>query len=792
MKIEISQRTIEQLEFDKIFTLVGQYCKGVAGEELLREDLFESDFDRLKGKLDISSDVMNMIQEGQSLSLAEYQDISEDLYLLNKKGYVLAADSVMRIAHTLRNYDSFVRHFDAKKNKTYQHLYALGSLAVYSPLPLVEIDKVFDAKGDIRPDASPELSRISRRILGIAKRMDNEFDLMLKKYREAHQLTQTGESIRGGRRVLVLPVENKRKISGVIHDYSASGKTVYIEPQEVLTLNNDLYELENDKRTEVYRILTTLSEYLRGHHGMIQMVFDRLKHIDVALAKGTFSHRIQGVVPDLVNHPVLEMKAVRHPLLVWQGLESGQQTIPFDLHLKNDNKILLISGPNAGGKSVTLKAIGLIHLMVYNGLLVPLHPESKIGMLRTIYTDIGDHQSIDEGLSTYSSHLTNLKDIVESCDQNSLVLLDEIGSGTDPKLGGAIAEGILNSLIYKKTYGVVTTHYSQLKIYAFHARGIVNGAMLFDKELLTPTYRLKVGKPGSSYAFEVAKKVGLSHHVLRYAQKKVGKKQHLVEQLLIDLQEGKAILDDQLTHVRDERQKLDRLIKNYQDMAKQYDLKRKKLKIKAKEIELSRANHDHHEVQQLINKLEKEKNIEKARELKVSLLDKRKTESSEIDILRKEIFQDKSPDQNIYVGDTVKMLDGDIRGEVLSIQGDKAVVLFGLMQMQVAIADIALAPDQLSINRLRSIDLRGVDFQHDFSPKLDIRGYTLTDAALTLDEFFDKAILNNVKTLEIIHGKGSGKLRNLVLRKMKDYKDFRSYYHPDPERGGDGVTCITM
>lgn len=792
MSLHISSKAIEQLEFDKIQNLVGAYCKGDIGRRQLEAMSFMQEVDTLEQRLSVTCDISTMIEQGEVYRLSQYEDIEEDLFLLSKKGYVLDAESVLRIAAILRNYDSFVEHFDTRMQGLYPHLYSLGYLDSYTRIPLLLIDKVFDPNGDLRPDASTELTRIYRRIASTSRELDQVFLRILNKHKEANKLTDVGESVRSGRRVLVLPIENKRKVQGVIHDHSATGKTVYIEPQEVMALNNELYELESDKRMEIYKILKSLSDDLRTHKPLFELAFERIWTLDIALAKGAFSHRIGGSKPTLVDHPVWELQDVRHPLLMWQSIHQGGAAIPFDLHLHGSNKLLLISGPNAGGKSVTLKAIGLIHLMVYSGLMVPVHKESKIGMFSAIYTDIGDQQSIDEGLSTYSSHLTNLRDIVDQVDRRSLVLLDEIGSGTDPKLGGAIAEGILKSLIYKGAYGVVTTHYSQLKIFAFHNKGILNGAMLFDKELLTPTYRLKVGKPGSSYAFEVAKKVGLSHHVLNYARKKVGEKDNLVEDLLVDLQEGKAILDEQLAYIADEKLKLDRLIKNYDEMSKQYEVKRKKLKIKNKEIELKKANDEQHELQKLISKLEKEKNIEKARQLKDDAHAKRIAEFSSLEHLKKDVFHERNPDEEIFVGDAIKMIDSDMVGEVLRINGDRITALFGLMQMDIAMADVTLAKDQLNVNKIKHINVKGVAFENNFSPKLDIRGYKKQDAEATLQEFFDKALLNNVRTLEIVHGKGSGALRRLVLSKMKEYKDFQSHYHPDPERGGDGVTFIVV
>ena len=394
-------------------------------------------------------------------------------------------------------------------------------------------------------------------------------------------------------------------------------------------------------------------------------------------------------------------------------------------------------------------------------------------------------------MSTYSSHLTNLKSIVAKTDDKSLILLDEIGSGTDPKLGGAIAEGILKSIIYKKTHGIVTTHYSSLKVFAYRNQGIVNGAMLFDKDNLKPTYKLKVGKPGSSYAFEVAKKIGLDERIIRYARKKVGKKENQIEDLLIDLQEGKSILDEQLDYVANEKEQLEKLIKTYKDLNEDFQVKRKKLQIKAKEITYQQQNNENEELQKLINHLQKEKDLEKAQQLKNKAAEKRKNKSQEIVQLREEVREERIVDQEVRVGDYARMLDSDLSGEVLSLNGDKAEVLFGMMKMVVNVKDLAVTKNQLQFNH-HKINTKGVAFDNNFSPKLDIRGYKMLDAEDTLQEFFDQALLSNAHTLEVVHGKGSGALRSLVIRKMKEYSDLKSYWHPADEQGGDGVTYIKM
>ncbi len=790
--MNISQQTIDQLELTKILDHVSRYAMGQSARTLINQMGDLTHLDVLRSELLRVKDVTLMIEESELFELAHYEDVTQDLFLLSKNGYVLEIESIHRILTVLNNYNGYTKYFTKGRKNKYRNVYNIGEIEEYSDQPIKKILKVFDEEGNVRPNASPELVKIHKKIEGTKRESDRKFNELLLKYKKANLLTDTEETLRNGRKVLILPVENKRKIPGVIHDQSATGKTVYMEPQDLMTLNNELYSLQNDLRAEIYRVLKSLSDDLREDREMISLCHEKVVVLDSIRAKGIFSTKIEGSMPELIDRPVLSLKDVRHPLLLLHEQEGGHKTIAFDVDLRGSNRMLLISGPNAGGKSVTLKAVGLVHLMLYHGLLVPIHEESKMGIFEKIFTDIGDQQSIDEGLSTYSSHLYNLKKVLDQADDKTLVLLDEIGSGTDPKLGGAIAEGILKGLIVKKCTGIVTTHYSELKIFAFQQKGIVNGAMLFDKEHLRPTYKLKVGKPGSSYAFEVAKKVKLDERAIRYARKKVGKKENQVEDLLVDLQEGKAILDEQLQWIDKERAQLDKLIKNYETLSKEFQVKRKKLQIRAKEIELKNVNDESVALQQVISKLEKEKNLDKARKRKEQVLAKRSSESSDIVELKKEILSEKRKDEKIYAGDYVKMIDGDMSGEVIEVKGSKIKVLFGLMQMEVDASDVTLANVQLDFNKSKYINVKGVAFESNFSPKLDIRGYKHTDAAATLEVFFDKALLNNVRTLEIVHGKGRGTLRNLVISKMKEYKDFKSYHHPADEQGGDGVTFIRM
>ncbi|MEL6124631.1 MAG: hypothetical protein AAFR14_13030, partial [Bacteroidota bacterium] len=382
MSLSISARSVEQLEFGQILNLVQSYCKGTAAKNMALELPFQTNLEILTQELRQVLDVKMMIKQRESLTYFEYEDVGDALYMLSKSGYVLEVEDVLRILHVLQNYQTFIDHFKGERKARYAHYFALGEIAGYSAKPISIISRVFDEKGNVRSNASPELAKIFKKIESISRTIDRTFDDILKRYKNSNFLSDSVESVRNGRRVLILPAENKRRIEGVIQDQSSTGKTVYLEPQETLTLNNELNSLESEKRAEVYRILRALSAELAEHRELIIEIQHRLVQLDIIRAKGVLSHRIDGALPKLSDEVKLHLIDARHPILVLQEESSQIKTVSFDLKLKGDNRLLLISGPNAGGKSVTLKACGLIHLMLYYGLLVPVHEDSEIGMFR--------------------------------------------------------------------------------------------------------------------------------------------------------------------------------------------------------------------------------------------------------------------------------------------------------------------------------------------------------------------------------------------------------------------------
>ncbi len=791
-QLKLSAKTFEKLEFNKVIDRVLAYCEGIPAQEYLLNEPWLLDKSSIVDALTRLSEYKKASENQIHWDIIPYEPIGEALSLLRKEGYVLDIVEVLNIRKVLINYRYFYNTFNKGRKKEYPFLYEYLQVEQYTDKPLISIERVFDETGAVKINASPQLLRLFKKEEALIRQQEKLFGEVLKRFKNANLVSESGESIRNGRRVLVIPTEKKRQVEGVIHDESASGKLLYIEPSELMILNNELFSIEHEKRAEIRRILSGLCDELREYSDTLSLLYSSVIRMDVLVAKSRFSMSIDGVFPSISQEPILKLREVRHPLLYIQNIESGKSTVPFDLELHGANRMVLISGPNAGGKSVTLKATGLVHLMLYRGLLVPVRSDSEMGIFDSIFADIGDHQSIDEGLSTFSSHLTNLKEVVANVGSRSLVLLDEIGSGTDPNAGNAIAEGVILKLLKEKAFGILTTHFSSLKLFVFKQKGIVNGAMLFDKENLAPMYKLRVGKPGSSYAFEVAGQVGLDKEIINHARAKIGKKENQVEDLLIDLQEDRAILDEQLNYIREEKIRLDKLIRSYEELNKDFQVKRKKLLMQTKELEYQKVNQKTEELKKLLKQLEKEKDIVKVKELYKQTEKQRHDRTDQIIMLREEIVNKQDDKVEVKVGDYVKMYEGDMNGEVLSISGKNLEVLFGLIRMTIKRKEVYRIDKPLEVFQSRRINLKGVAYESNFSPKLDIRGYTAQQAEETLQDFFDKALLNNARLLEVVHGKGSGILRKVLLRKMKEYKDINSYWHPDEHQGGDTVTVIKI
>lgn len=785
----------EKLEFDKILALLEKECAGELGKAAVAEIGPITDIQVLERLLNEAKEAKIIVERRDPFPLGAYADVAEDLRMLEIDGYVLAEEGLRRLNILLLFTRDIFKFFNPGRQLNYPYLYAIIRQVVFNEELIREIERVIDEEGNIKPDASPELARIRRHIQNKQRDLDRQFRLLIDEYRRKGWLTDNVESFRNGRRVLSVPAEHKRKIRGIIHDESATGRTAFIEPEPVIDINNDIFDLEQEERREIYRILRTLSAVLRPYVPLMQTYREVIIRYDVIQAKGRLASKMKADIPRLTDKPFFGIVQGRHPLLFLKNKYIGKKTIPFDLRLLGANRILVLSGPNAGGKSITMKSVGLLQLMLQSGLLVSVDPMSEMGIFHRLFADIGDQQSLEDDLSTYSSRLSNARLFIEQADARSLVLIDEFGSGTDPLIGGAIAEAVLDELNEKEIFGVITTHYSNLKVYAFKTKGLVNGSMHFDKDKLSPTYELKIGRPGSSYAFEIAVKSGLPETVLKYARKRVGKNEKAVDELLVDLQREKKEVEDHLISLKKREQEIDKLIKSYDQAFKELEYRRKKMKLDAKELALQQSAQSSREMERVIREIKEQQNIERAREMAIKAKEERQQLSQEVTTLRESIYstaeEGVQKDAPIAVGDFVRMRTGGATGKVEAVDKKNAVVMMGDLRMTIKLRDLQHANIPLQVQNTQSIQ-SDIDRSVNLPLKLDIRGMRYEEALKVVEEYVDQAILASANSLRIVHGKGNGSLRKAVRSKLREYNVGMKLSHPAPEQGGDGVTVVEL
>lgn len=786
----------QKLEFDKVVELLVKEAFTPMAAELLSQLRPCADFKVIDHQLKEVRDLKLALEKNDRFPLEVFADIRQELKMLEIDGYTLQSESFQAILRILLLMRDLFRYFSGPKKEIYPKLYDTLRPLTFDEGLIRAITAVFDEKGEIRPDASPELMRIRRDIQQKMRELDSRFRQIVQEYRSKGWLADTPESVRNGRRVVAVSSEHKRKIRGIIHDESDTGRTVFIEPDAVLEINNDLFDLENEERREIFKILKELSTTIRPYGPLIGQYMSALVHYDVIYAKAKVALAMRAGMPVLKEKPILSIKKGYHPLLFLKNKALGRKTIPFELRLNNEHHILILSGPNAGGKSVAMKSVGLHALMVQSGLLVPVHELSEFGVFQQFFADIGDQQSLDDDLSTYSSRLQNAKVFLKNANPDTLVIIDEMGSGTDPKPGGAIAEGILKGLHRKGVFAVITTHYSNLKVFAFRNPGLLNANMHFDKDTLSPTYELKVGRPGSSYAFEIATKSGLPKDLIDYARKRTGS-ETAVDDILIELQREKQELEERLASVQKKEQDLERLIKSYDSMHQDMELKRRRLKIDQKEFEMRQNANVSREMDKLLRELKEEKNVERIQEVRAQFKQQNAENAKNVDAIHEEVvkIQEKMPSGTLLrplaVGDFARLRAGGASGTIEEIKGTKAIVALGGLKVTVAVRDLLPAAEPLrQVSTAGSTDLQRIA---GFESKVDLRGMSKDEAMRVLEKFVDNALLSDASNLRILHGKGDGILRKVVRQKLREYGGTVSkIWHPEQNDGGDGVTLVEL
>lgn len=781
----------KKVEFDRVIEAIMSECLSDMGKEYFENIEITNNYAKIQRLLNEVDEYKKAIERAEIYPLHSFESISEDVKYLRKEGYVLDIESIRNIYVIISIALDLLDYFSIPERVKMSPL--IGEIVtgmVIDRKVVDEIDRVLDDEGEVRPDASPQLLKLSKDIRNKERELEKIFNQELEEYKTKGFLADTLESLRHGRRVLTVASEHKRKIQGIVHDESGTGKTFYIEPERVIPINNLVQNLYAERRHEIYKILRDLCSFIRPYSDTLLDLQSTLINLDTIRAKARFANRIDAGKPTIHNRPTLGYKSASNPVLLLRKEETGKEVIPFDLRLFGNNRILILSGPNAGGKSVALKSVGLLQLMLQAGIPIPADENSEMGIFSKIFVDIGDQQSLEDDLSTYSSHLKNMKKTTENADKNSLILIDEFGSGTDPKIGGAIAEAILKNINHKKSFGLITTHYSNLKYFAYKTQGLVNGYMEFDKMYLKPTFKMHIGRPGSSFAYEIAEKTGLDPEIIKYAQHKTGKNEKAIDGMLISLMSEKKEIEEKMATIIEKQDRLDKLIQSYEQMSTDLDIKKRQLKLKSKQEAALTALEQNREAKKFLKELRKIKDQEKVAQKADELKEKQEKAFKELELAKKQVFEDerKVTSRRIIEGTFVRMRNGTASGEVVRINRGMAEIQMGFIKVNASIEDL-IAIDEPIKTKKKSI-ITNISTQDKIDNQIDIREYTKHDALEMLQEFLDKALLHNAYEIKIIHGIGTGVMKNEVRKMLREYKDVSKVWHPAPEEGGEGVTLV--
>lgn len=786
----------QKLEFDQVKILLHKKCISEMGQQYIEKIRFVNRFDVLEKLLIQVKEFKTILIEDTPFPSEHYYNIEAYLNKAAVEGTFLTEEEFHQLRLLLQTFGNICKYFE-QRNDRYTQLASLFGGIQFNLSLSKQIEKILDDKGAMRPNASPELAKISGAITDKEKDVRRRLNSIFEKANKEGWLADSGITVRDGRLVLPVLAEHKRKIPGLVHDESSTGQTVYIEPTEVFETNNIIREYQIAYKREREKILVELTNKTRPDLPMLAMYLQRMGLIDFIRAKALLAIDLEADMPILNKHAQANWVDAYHPLLKLNHQKAGLPIVPLSAQLTKEKRILVISGPNAGGKSVCLKTIGLLQYMLQCGFLVPCKSHSEIGLFSDMLVDIGDEQSIENDLSTYSSHLLHMKYFTEFADAKTLFLIDEFGTGTDPQFGGPLAESILNRLNQKNAFGVVTTHYSNLKNFAANANGLQNACMLFDNSKMQPLYVLEIGKPGSSYAFEIAQKTGLHPNIIEYAKLKVGDKQKRVDDLLIDLEKEKAHVHELKKRFTEKDEKSKQLIEDYTKLKTELDTNRKKLLTEARQEALSIITEANSRIENTIREIREKKadteTIRKVRsEIKVEvdeLKHKNKTEAPK----PQPIAISAANTGPVEVGAHVQILGQTNIAEIVELNKNKALVAFGDLRSWIDIKKLQVVGAPKKEERRKII--QGVDLnsklQH-FQTELNIIGTRGEDAIRQVQEFIDDAYLLGFKEVRIVHGQGYGILRKLVKEFLQKSPFVESMKHEHIEMGGDGVSLVTL
>lgn len=812
--------------FDSVRNLISRHCLSRMGRDQVAAMSFSSNIDDIRRLLAAVAEMKAVLAAESDVPLGSLHDVAPWLAEIRARDSYMTADRLYKLYAVLESMVE-VRNFfsgsdsDADDGKPRWPVLSerFSSLRLFPDITS-EISRCVNKFGEVKDSASERLAEIRRQLQSaqgsISRAMRKVLDRAVS---EGIVERDASPAIRDGRMVIPVSSMMKRRLHGIVHDESATGKTVFIEPSEVVEAGNRLRELQLDEHREIVLVLRGLADFIRPQIDDILEGIDSLGVLDFIRAKALFAVDVDGQLPVIEKNPEIDWFHALHPVLMLSLRQQGREAVPLNLRLDKEKRILVISGPNAGGKSVCLKTVAVVQYMMQCGVLPSLYSNSHMGIFRNLYIDIGDEQSIENDLSTYSSHLRNMKYFLQHSDRRTLFLADEMGSGTEPQIGGALAQSILDSLGRDGAFGIVTTHYQNLKTFAEETSGFVNGAMLYDRQHLRPTFQLSVGNPGSSFALEIARNIGLPVDVVEKAKEIVGSDYVNMEKYLLDIARDRRYWANKRQSIKEKEHRLDSLLDSYEDSASDLKSRRaailKEAREEAKEI-LSTANASIeraiHEIRKADAEKERTKQVRKELQEYRESLEKSESEENALpgDIKapkrrqkRKEDQQEKKPaatsaQRPLAVGDYVKMEGGGVPGKILSLQGKKAEVAFGALRTHVDISRLKpSAPPKAAATAqaptvTRSTEEDSRRRQLNFSSEIDVRGMRADEALQAVTYFIDDAIQFSASRVRILHGTGHGILRDLIRKMLKANPAVLSAVDEDVRFGGAGITVVEL
>jgi DNA mismatch repair protein MutS2 len=823
----------QKIGFDQIRQLLREKCLCPLGEERVEAMSFADNYQEVRDRLRLVDELMHILQEEDDFPAQFFFDLRPSLKRIRVEGMYLDEAELFdlrRSLETIRDIVRFLLH-DAEEDDDapapYPCLRNLAGGIVTFPQLIQKINNILSPYGKIKDNASSELARIRRELAGTVNSISRALNGILRRAQSEGVVDkEVVPTLRDGRLVIPVAPALKRKIRGIVHDESASGKTVFIEPAEVVEANNRIRELEADERREIIRILVAFSDLLRPVVPDVLSSYEFLAEIDFIRAKSLLALQFNAVIPTLEERCLIDWRLAVHPLLQRSLSKHAKKVVPLDILLNKEQRILIISGPNAGGKSVCLKTVGLLQYMLQCGLPVPMHEASGAGIFGGIFIDIGDEQSIEDDLSTYSSHLTNMKMMMRHCDGRSLLLIDEFGGGTEPLIGGAIAEAVLKRFNDKQAFGVITTHYQNLKQFADGHEGVVNGAMLYDRHLMQALFQLQIGNPGSSFAVEIARKIGLPEEVIADASAIVGSDYINADKYLQDIVRDRRYWETKRQHIRRQEKQMEETLARYQAEMEEVQQSRKEILKRAKEEAESLVNEANARIENTIRSIkEAQAEKEKTRQVRQELADFRASmealamqEEEEKIARRMQQLQERQERKKnkkgeskaaataapkpvmIASGSWVKIKGQSAVGKVLEVNPKNAVVAFGSIKTTVKTERLeqAKAPTKQPELTTKStfVSTQTQESMHEkklhFRRELDVRGLRGDEALQAVTYFIDDALLVGADRVRILHGTGTGALRTLIRQYLSSVTGVQHFADEHPQFGGAGVTVVDL